>query len=79
MLLRFLLKRLLCRLMDGVRRWIGSSPANKRHSKRAEMRQDPESPDEQEYDPVYQYSTEFIAGRLMDPIVTPEEKAEYQE
>ncbi|KAH8107843.1 polyphosphoinositide phosphatase [Cristinia sonorae] len=68
------------RLMDGVRRWIGSSPANNRHSKRTESRQDPESgPDEREYDPVYQYSTEFIARRLMDPIVTPEEEAEYQE
>ena len=65
--------------MDGVRRWIGSSPANNRHSKRAEFKQDPESPTEQEFDPVFQYSTEVIARRLMDPIVTSEEKAEYQE
>ncbi|THH30440.1 hypothetical protein EUX98_g3744 [Antrodiella citrinella] len=68
------------RLMDGVRRWIGSSPASNRHSKRTESRQDPESgTSEAEHDPVYQYSTEVIATRLMDPIVTPDERAEYQE
>lgn len=69
----------LARLMDGVRRWIRSSPASNRHSKRTESYQDPESPTEQENDPVYQYSTEYIARRLMDPIVLPEEKVEYQE
>ena len=58
---------------------MASNPSGNRHSKRAEMYQDPESPTEQDNDPTYQYSTEFIARRLMDPIVTVEERTEYQE
>lgn len=66
------------RLMDGVRRWIRSSPKGTRMS----PVDGPTRPRSRfvatpvETDPN---STEAIATQLMDPIVAPKEEDEYQE
>ena len=64
--------------MDGVRRWIRSSPKGSRKSlvdgltrPRSRFVGTPIEPDPN--------STEAIANQLMDPVVAPKEEDEYQE
>ncbi|EGN94852.1 hypothetical protein SERLA73DRAFT_143741, partial [Serpula lacrymans var. lacrymans S7.3] len=66
--------------MEGVRRWIGAHPtsrvqtSNRRPSSKVEKHQ------KTHQDPEHDHrSTEAIAKRLLDPIVSNEEKAEYQQ
>jgi phosphatidylinositol 3,5-bisphosphate 5-phosphatase len=66
------------RLMEGVRRWIGANPISnpqKSHGKPAARIEVKKPHTEPELEP---HSTEAIARRLLDPIVSEEEEAEYQ-
>ncbi|KAI0691187.1 polyphosphoinositide phosphatase [Cytidiella melzeri] len=64
------------RLMDGVRRWIGSgsSSRNKQH---VESRHAPASKTLKHEHRPDKNSTEYIATASLDPVVPPEEEQEY--
>lgn len=65
--------------MDGVRKWIGSSAPSGRHSARIESRQDHKSKISKREDlPTNSKATEAMALRNLNPVVSPEEEAEYQ-
>ncbi|CAL1708203.1 unnamed protein product [Somion occarium] len=69
------------RLMDGVRRWIGSSTVV-RHHPRVELRQDKKQAARSKEVPERPkdiHSTEYVATQLLNPDVSKKERAEYEE
>jgi hypothetical protein len=74
----FLLNFLISRVVQGVRRWIGSQPASRQkkiHGKPISKPQPKEVPAEPVLD---KYSTEACAKAALDPSVSEAEEAEYQ-
>ncbi|KAI0785573.1 polyphosphoinositide phosphatase [Abortiporus biennis] len=68
------------RLMDGVRRWMGSNPSSSRHKNRGvESFQDSKSKASKLDNELDPYSTASIALQLLDPTVSKKEESEYQE
>ncbi|CCM03213.1 uncharacterized protein FIBRA_05337 [Fibroporia radiculosa] len=67
------------RLMDGVRRWISSSPVRGSRISHADRTARPRSRHMGNVVEQDSNLTEVIATQLMDPIVSPKEEAEYQE
>ncbi|KAI0071223.1 hypothetical protein K474DRAFT_1712651 [Panus rudis PR-1116 ss-1] len=66
------------KLMDGVRRWIGTSTTRHRH--RIEQRQDPKDKARTKKTvEVNDHSTETIATQRLNPVVSEKEEAEYGE
>lgn len=68
---------LLNRLMDGVRRWIGSGGASTRASPHVESRNVPASKALKMESRPDKMSTEYIATALLNPVVPSEEQQEY--
>jgi len=67
------------RIMDGVRRWMGSGGSQRRITIRKDAHSDPthkESGPEKDLPP---HSTAAVAISLLDPTVSPDEEAEYEE
>jgi hypothetical protein len=68
-----------CRLIAGVRRWIGSHPPSRLD--RNQGKKGPAKPDTQatSTEPELDtHSTEYLAAQMLNPSVLPEEEAEYQ-
>ncbi|OBZ74532.1 Polyphosphoinositide phosphatase [Grifola frondosa] len=67
------------RLMDGVRRWIGSSPSPGSRKSHTDRTLDAKSKKPKVASEPDLYSTKYIAAQLLNPMVSEEEEAEYQE
>jgi phosphatidylinositol 3,5-bisphosphate 5-phosphatase len=65
------------RLMDGVRRWIGSGASATRSKQHVESRHAPTSKTSKREHIPDKNSTEYIATALLDPVVPLEEEQEY--
>lgn len=68
----------ISRVVQGVRRWIGSTPEPNQKKARAKSVSRPE-PKTPTVEPLDKHSTEAVATALLDPYVSEEEEAEYQE
>lgn len=75
--LRLLMGHSRLRLMDGVRRWIGSGALSSRASPHVESRNVPASKSSKLESRPDKMSTEYIATALLNPVVPPEEEQEY--
>ena len=70
---------LVTRLMDGVRRWMGSHPPSIAERDNSDTERDATHEPVPELEGVDPMSVEGVVWRLMSPSVSEQEKTEYAE